>query len=363
MYAFEAANVNEAFALGVRYLLDNGVEESSRNGAVLVAPGPVCTMYLNPTQHVLFSPTRDANPFFHFVEALWMLAGRRDVATVKAFNSQIGAYSDDQHTFHAAYGYRWRSHFGYDQLDSIVAELTRDPASRRAVLAIWDGGQRYWNGAISAKHTNDAPDGGDIAAALANGLDIPCNTQAYFDLRGGVLNMTVCNRSNDVIWGAYGANVVQYSMLLMYMAARLRAPVGVYRQVSNNFHLYTEKFSRSKLRAAIDESAAYHVANTSAWFAAPWHPRSAPEDWDYRLKGDLAYLMGLIDRWLVKKLPSEVPDEILQTYWGSDVALPMIRAYCLHKAGNTREAIALTGDIASLDWAKACREWLERRVK
>lgn len=358
MYAFEAANVNEAFAHGVQYLLDNGVEESSRNGAVLVAPGPVCTTYLNPTQHVLFSPTRDANPFFHFIEALWMLAGRCDVATVKAFNSQIGAYSDNQQTFHAAYGYRWRSHFGYDQLDSIVAELRRDPASRRAVLAVWDGGQRHT--ANGGGYTGE-PDGGDIAAALSGGLDIPCNTQAYFDLRGGRLNMTVCNRSNDVIWGAYGANVVQYSILLMYLAARLRVPVGVYRQVSNNFHLYTEKFSRAKLEACASESSL--AAPASARLVAPWNPRSAPEDWDYRLKGDLAYLMGLIDKWLVKKLSSEVPDSILQTYWGSDVALPMIKAWRAHKAGSTREAIALTGDIASLDWAKACREWLERRVK
>jgi thymidylate synthase len=355
MYALEANNVNEAFAHGVQYLLDNGVEEPSRNGPVLVAPGPVCTTYLNPAQHVLFSPTRDANPFFHFMEALWMLAGRNDVATVSAFNSRMGEYSDDKKTFHAAYGYRWRNHFGYDQLDSVVDELRRDPASRRAVLAVWDGGQSWYCDDCGA---HDDPDGGDIAAALSDGLDIPCNTQAHFDLRGGALNMTVCCRSNDVIWGCYGANAVHWSMLLMYMAARLRAPIGVYRQVSNNFHLYTDKFSRAKLDLMIAESV--KLAARSSPFVQSWNTRSATEDWDYRLKGDLNYLMATIKQWLAGH---EIEDSaVLQTFWVAYIAAPMLNAWMLYKDKRISEAVAATGDIAALDWELACREWLERRL-
>jgi hypothetical protein len=48
---------------------------------VLVSQTPVVTCYSAPTQRVLFSPMRDANPFFHLMEALWMLAGRDDVAS------------------------------------------------------------------------------------------------------------------------------------------------------------------------------------------------------------------------------------------------------------------------------------------
>ena len=32
------------------------------------------------------------------------------------------------------------------------------------------------------------------------------------------LCMTVCNRSNDMLWGAYGANVVHMSMLQEFVA-------------------------------------------------------------------------------------------------------------------------------------------------
>ena len=48
--------------------------------------------------------------------------------------------------------------------------------------------------------------------------EIPCNTAIYFKVREGKLNMTVSNRSNDVIWGTFGANVVHMSILQEYVA-------------------------------------------------------------------------------------------------------------------------------------------------
>ena len=69
MKLIDATNVNQAYEKGVAYLIDEGVKEDSRNGPVVVAPGPVLTRYTHPTQRVLFSPLRDANPFFHIMEA------------------------------------------------------------------------------------------------------------------------------------------------------------------------------------------------------------------------------------------------------------------------------------------------------
>src|SRR5690606_27170488 len=37
----------------------------------------------------------------------------------------------------------------------------------------------------------------------------------------------------------FGANAVHFSILQEYMAAHIGVPMGVYRQVSNNLHLYT----------------------------------------------------------------------------------------------------------------------------
>jgi hypothetical protein len=54
---------------------DHRKPQGSRAGDVLVAPHPVMSVTSIPTERVLFDPARDANPFFHLFESLWMLAG------------------------------------------------------------------------------------------------------------------------------------------------------------------------------------------------------------------------------------------------------------------------------------------------
>lgn len=214
-----ATNVNDAFAEAWWRLRTYGVEQPSRNGPVLVMPEPVMTAYQKPTQRVLWDPRRDANHIFHLVEAMWMFAGRDDVESLLPFNSNYKNYAEPDGHVHGAYGYRWRKAFGKDQILEVIDELRRDPNSRRAVITMWDPTRKD----------------------MGMWKDTPCNTHIYFDARDGVLNMTVCCRSNDVLWGCYGANVVHFSFLLELVARGAGLDIGVYRQFSNNFHAYTER--------------------------------------------------------------------------------------------------------------------------
>lgn len=241
MKVIDVRNVNEALAEAIPYIIDYGVEEESRNGAVLVAPEPVCTVYRKPIERVLFSGTRDANPFFHLMEALWMLDGRGDLGWPLQFNKRFKEYSDNGDTIHGAYGWRWRGYFMFDQLQTIVDHLKKNPNSRRAVLSMWcaDGDLREHQ--LRPGAFGPAGEGG------LSSRDIPCNTHTYFGVRDGKLDMTVCNRSNDIIWGAYGANVVHFSMLQEYLAAAIGVGVGSYNQFSNNFHAYTDVYPKDVL--------------------------------------------------------------------------------------------------------------------
>ena len=74
-------NPNTALQDGLWLLKTSGILNDSRNGRVVQAPGPVASVYRNPLERVVFSPLRDANPFFHLYEALWMLAGRKHILT------------------------------------------------------------------------------------------------------------------------------------------------------------------------------------------------------------------------------------------------------------------------------------------
>lgn len=224
MHVLKVVDVNEALPRGLAYLRDCGNPEHTRNGPALVAPGPVATVYLAPQRRVLLDPKRDANPFFHLFEALWIIGGRADVAFLTMFNARMADYSDNGHTFHAPYGFRLRNGGGMlDQVSVACDMLASNPTTRRAVLQIWD--------CVQDLNTNSK--------------DLPCNDLIFLTVREQeaqrhVLDITVCNRSNDVIWGAYGANVVQFSMLQEYMAAKIGVGVGQYVQFSHNYHVYTD---------------------------------------------------------------------------------------------------------------------------
>ena len=68
-------NVNDALPQALMMLQSQGKPAVSRGMHTLRVPGPVSTIYDNPTERVLFDATRDANPFFHLIESLWILGG------------------------------------------------------------------------------------------------------------------------------------------------------------------------------------------------------------------------------------------------------------------------------------------------
>lgn len=221
MHVINARNVNDALYSGIQYLSKVGIRRDSRNGPVKIAPTPVTTVYQRPLERVLLWSERDANPFFHLYESLWMLTGRNHVAMLARYAKQMLQYSDDGKILHGAYGYRWRYFFQRDQLALIAESLKKNPDDRRQVLQMWS-----------------AED--DLSRA---GKDVPCNVIATFQINtDGALDLTVFCRSNDIIWGAYGANAVHFSFLLEYMALWIGAPVGRLYQVSVNWHAYLEVF-------------------------------------------------------------------------------------------------------------------------
>jgi len=221
----KARNVNDAYKQGWHLLEQHGVREPSRAGDVMVFEEPVTTQYTHPTERVLFDRRRNANPFFHFFESIWMLAGQNDARWLDRFVHDFSArFGEDMGVMHGAYGFRWRSHFGTDQLAHIVGMFQQSQYTRQAVLTMWDP-------------TCDL----EVSPTVK---DKPCNTHIYFRIVDGELDMTVCNRSNDMIWGAYGANAVHMSFLQEWIAATLDIPVGVYYQISNNFHAYVDTMAK-----------------------------------------------------------------------------------------------------------------------
>ncbi len=343
MHVIQARNVNYALSAGLAHLNRVGVAEPSRNGPVLVAPTPVTTVYERPAECVLLSPARDANPYFHLMEALWMLAGRRDLAFLTRFNPRMAEFSDDGGvTQPGAYGYRWRRHFGYDQLDWIVYELQANPSSRRCVLTHWDAGQTQ---ELCPLEEPEAQEGsGDLYAALHGGRDVPCNTHCYVAVREGTLVLTILCRSNDALWGAYGANAVHFSLLQQYLAARIGVPVGPLYQVSCNYHAYTELkgYPDARNPALRQVDTRYDDGKVESYPLV-----HLPELWDGELRAFL---------------DAPTRSAKYENYFFSDVAVPTYRSWEAYKLKEYDRAIENARDIVAKDWRAACVEWLERRA-
>ena len=328
MHTIHARNVNDAFVSGMKLLYEEGTPRQSRAGDVLEYPTCVATVYEKPWERVLFNPVRDANPFFHLMESLWMLRGQRDVQSMVRYNKRMDEYSDDGEVFHGAYGYRWRNHFSQDyrlldQINIIIRRLKKDPIDRRCVLQMWDASY-------------------DLNV---NKVDIPCNTHVYFKLRDELghsskyvhyfpkLHMTVCCRSNDIIWGAYGANAVHFSMLQQYIADSLGVAMGPYVQISDSFHAYKNVFD------------AYRIPEEGL----PCHSRELYDNFSntrFRIPRDLDFGDAMFYK-------SSFYKELIE---------PMTKAWDHWKNGEWQAAFdTVKSQMPIQDWRHACLEWLERR--
>lgn len=336
MKVIEAINVNDAYVKGLSLLQDEGVRESSRAGDVIVMGSPVTTVYEKSYQRVLFNEKRDANPFFHLMESVWMLAGSNNGKWLDRYVSDFSSrYAEEDGKINGAYGYRWRNHFDTDQLITIGNMLLKDPTTRRAVLAMWDPQT-------------------DLGADVK---DMPCNTHIYFRVRkSGYINyldMTVCCRSNDAIWGAYGANAVHMSVLQEVMAGLAECRVGWYYQISNNFHAYADVFKKFKPDIIPTFGLYPYQTITPKQICSNSHEA-------FNILRDSSYFCHIRNFYAMNPAPLFKAE--FRTEWFTTVVGPMHIVHTLWKNGDKKEALEMTRHIESADWQVAVVNWMTRRI-
>ena len=318
---FEARNVNDGYQEVLFAFKAAKLEaEPSRNGPVARFPEPVILTYQQPQERVLFDAYRNANPFFHMMEGIWMLAGHNDLEFVAQFASNLRNYSDDGRTIHGAYGHRWREHFCCDQIVDVVEQLLADPHTRRCVIANFD------------------PTTDGLEYIEKGGKDVPCNTHIYFAVREMKLDMTVMARSNDMVWGALGANAVHMSMLHEVVAHGAKYQMGVMHQFSNDYHIYLDKYKPEDLLRNMDRIQPYRTISPTPIITGDYV--RFLEECEMFCEGDT----------------SELTSAFL-TY----TALPALRAWRCYKKGDISAAKDAALHITGQDWKHACVEWLNRR--
>lgn len=315
------------------YIAANGVKEDSRNGPVLTVPHPVLLTYTHPMERVNFCPVRNANPFFHFFEPLWMLEALGDVAFIAEFVPRMAEYSDNGVGFNAHYGRNARHLFRKDQLKEVAVILQKDPLSRQALVQLWNVN--------------------DLGAVTK---DRACNTQLMFRVINGSLDMTVCNRSNDAVWGGVsGANITNLFVFQEFIAALTGFSIGQMHVMSNNLHMYLDN---PQTQALLDKYVGRSIEGGEQLFKNPYedftptpmitHPNLFDNENDalLRIMRRSRYPVG----------------QLFKNEYLNHTAAPMGLVFHMYKDGGAADALNYVHRIKAPDWQLAVHDWLKRKV-
>lgn len=223
MHLFKGRSANEVWCAATAKLLDEPDFHTQQSRG-----GPTREMLhaafeiRDPRDRWILARQPAMNPAFAIVEVIWILGGRRDSGLLNYWNPDLPEYSGHGAEYHAAYGFRLRHQFGFDQLDRAYQALHNNPDGRQVVLQIWDP-------------TADFPDeeGREVSK------DIPCNVSSMLKVRDGKLEWTQVMRSNDIFRGI-PHNFVQFTSLQEVMAGWLGLEVGSYSHFSDSLHAYED---------------------------------------------------------------------------------------------------------------------------
>jgi thymidylate synthase len=155
-------------------------------------------------------------PFSALGELLWYLSRENKLAFIEPFIPAYRKESEDGLTVYGGYGPRLFKQRGHDQIANVLAKLRDRPATRKAVVQLFNAED------LSEPHN-----------------EIPCTTTLQFLVRENALEMIVTMRSNDAYKGL-PHDVFCFTMLQEILARSLGCDVASYRHFAGSMHLYED---------------------------------------------------------------------------------------------------------------------------
>jgi thymidylate synthase len=243
MLRLTAGSANELFAAACAAVLATGDPVAPRGRPTVEVLGAHLCLTQPRRRLVQLPPVRLLNAAFAAAETVWILSGS-DAAWIYNYNARLIEFADAGRLM-GAYGPRlraWPTPYGrLDQLDAVRRQLSADPASRRAVIQLFDPARDH-----------------------ADHKDVPCTLGYRFYLRDGRLDMHTTMRSQD-LWLGFCYDLFTATVLHELMAGWLGAALGSYHHHVDSLHLYAEHLDAAHLLAT--PSASTEMTPLSA----PWN--------------------------------------------------------------------------------------------
>jgi thymidylate synthase len=164
-------------------------------------------------------------------ELLWFLAGDTNVRYLREHGVTIwDEWADANGDLGPIYGHQWRSWPApdgshVDQLAQVVAEIRRNPDSRRLIVSAWNVG--------------------DIPRMKLP----PCHAFFQFYVADGKLSCQLYQRSADIFLGV-PFNIASYALLTHLVAQQTDLAVGDFVWVGGDCHLYLNHLDQVETQLA-----------------------------------------------------------------------------------------------------------------
>lgn len=157
-------------------------------------------------------------PHVAAAEAAWQTLGTQDPAFILKQAPKLWSKFVEDGKLVTAYGYRWRKHFGRDQMALAIEALKTDPTNRQLYIQAWD----------------PAADGLGQPGQPKN---IPCPIGFSLTRTDNRLHMSVFIRSSDVFVGL-PYDVMGYALTLDMVAAEVGLTPGTMHFTLAHPHVY-----------------------------------------------------------------------------------------------------------------------------
>lgn len=195
-------------------------------------------------------------------EQIWFVSGARKPADfLREYTKIWDIFTNPADVVTVAYGYRWRKHFGRDQLGLLIKQLKKEPTSRHGVVITWDPGS----------------DG----LGITSKKNVPCPFAFTVNIIGNRLNLHNIVRSNDMVLG-FPSDVAGFALLQCMLAQKLGVLPGVYSHSISNAHVYDNQY------AAVQEMLARKNNHPAIKLVLPKNSFDRAERKDKKLVDDIS---------------------------------------------------------------------------
>lgn len=252
----------------LKAVMEHGIDEKNERTGHVCRSLPGMTMRFDMAKGFPLLSLRKIPLKVFIAEQIWFLMGNKNLAFLQRFTKIWDEFAEENNCVESAYGYRWRKHFGRDQIGGLVKLLQTDPTSRHGVILMWDPGD----------------DG------LANGIkkkNVPCPYTFTVQIMGGKLCLHLIIRSNDLMLGN-PHDVSGFAFLAHMLAQKLNVGLGTLTVSISNAHVYDIHFDQA------NEIIAREVTQDPINFVCPPNAFDRAEEGDERLVNE-AYEALMVD--------------------------------------------------------------------